>query len=108
MKRAPLSVHQFQSAIGREILVRAIRSASRSVVEEMAPMEDGRDRRRRGPQVVEQILRRDDLGELALGDVAPFLIRTEPVADDDLVPAPRLEPRHQVRSDETGAAGHDD
>jgi hypothetical protein len=59
-------------------------------------------------QIVEQVFRRHDLSDLALGKISPLISVAEPVADDDLVLAPRFEPRDQVRSDKPGAAGYDD
>ncbi len=53
-------------------------------------------------------LGRDDGGELALGEVAPFVAVAEPVADDEIMPSARLERSDQIGADETGAAGDED
>ncbi len=48
-----------------------------------AHVKDRLDRRRGVVEELDQILGRDDGGDVALGDVAPFIIRTEPVAHDE-------------------------
>ena len=57
---------------------------------------------------IQQALRRYDMGELTLGNVAPLLATTEAVAHDEIVLATLLERSRQIRSDEAGAAGNDD
>jgi hypothetical protein len=53
-----------------------------------------------------QVGRRNDVGKLALLQVAPLAVRTEPVVDDD-IGAPRVvEVCNHVRPDETCSAGH--
>ena len=54
----------------------------------------------------QQFGRRHDVGELALGEVAPFAVMAEQVADGDIGAAGVVQRGHDVRSDKTGAAGH--
>ena len=57
-------------------------------------------------QPVRQFARRHDVGELALGEIAPFAVMAEHVADDDVGAARLVERGHDIRSDKTGAPGH--
>jgi hypothetical protein len=52
-----------------------------------------------------QFRRRNEIGELAPGEVAPFLSVAEHVADRDIAPPGLVERRHYIRADKTGAAG---
>src|SRR4029077_2385277 len=51
-------------------------------------------------------LRRHDVGELALGEVAPFTGLAEHVANNDIRAASLVERCHDIRPARTGAAGH--
>ncbi len=53
----------------------------------------------------EEPVDRHDLEEVALGDVAPFIARAEPVDDDEVGAAGPVELRRQHRADEPAAAG---
>ena len=52
-----------------------------------------------------QVRRRNEFGELAAGEVAPFAVIAETVADGDVRAPGLVEARDHVRSDEAGPAG---
>src|SRR5689334_22366614 len=49
---------------------------------------------------------RHEIGELPLGEIAPFATMAKHVADHDIRAAGIVERGHNVRSNKTGAAGH--
>ena len=53
-----------------------------------------------------QFGRRHDVGELALGEVAPFVAVAEQVTHNDVRAARLVERGHDIRSDKTGPTGH--
>ncbi len=55
----------------------------------------------------EQPFDRHDLGEIALGDVAPFIATAEAVDDDEIGMAALVELGRQHRADKAAAAGDD-
>jgi hypothetical protein len=57
---------------------------------------------------IEQLLRRQDVGQLSFGDVAPLVALAEVVAEHQVGAAARLEGGQQVGADEAGPAGDDD
>ena len=57
-------------------------------------------------QPVRQFRRRYDVRELALGEIAPFAVIAEHVANGDVGAARLVQRGHDIRSDKTGAAGH--
>ena len=63
--------------------------------------------RLRGEEVFQR-LGRDERRELALAEIAPFLVGAEPVADDNVGQAPLFQRRDEVRADEAGTAGNED
>ncbi len=50
--------------------------------------------------------RRHEIGEPALGEIAPFAVMAEHVADRDIGTARVIQRGHDIRSDKTGAPGH--
>ena len=52
------------------------------------------------------MLGRDDLGDFALGDVAPFVVAAQTVDHHQLAIGALFQRRQQVRPDEAGAAGY--
>src|SRR5712691_3450584 len=75
-----------------------------------AEMEDRGDRAApaRVSEERRELLRRNDSGKLALGEVAPFLAAAEAVAYNEIALAALLEGGDQIGADESGAAGNDD
>ncbi len=57
-------------------------------------------------QEIEQALGGNDLGDLALGDIAPFVVAAQAIDHDEFAVAPRFQRRQQVGPDEAGASGH--
>ena len=57
-------------------------------------------------QPVRQLVRRHDIGKLALGEIAPFAVLAEQVAHGHIGAARVIQRGHDVRSDKTGATGH--
>ena len=57
-------------------------------------------------QPVHQFGRRHEIGELALGQIAPFAVMAEHVAHRHVAAAGVVQRGHDVRSDKTGAPGH--
>ena len=57
-------------------------------------------------QPVRKLGGRHDVGELALGEVLPLAVMAEQVANHDIAPARVVQRGHDVRSDKTGATGH--
>src|SRR6185312_2101119 len=57
-------------------------------------------------ELVQQFGRRNEVRELAFGEIAPFAVVAEPVADRDVGTARFIERGHDVRSDKTGTSGH--
>ena len=55
-----------------------------------------------------QRLGRDQRGQFALSQIAPFLAVAEPVADDEVGSPALIERGHEIRADEAGAAGDED
>ena len=55
---------------------------------------------------VQQLGRRHEVGELALGEIAPFAVMAEHIANRDIGAAGVIQRGHDVRSDKTGASGH--
>ncbi len=109
MKRVPVAVHQSQSCCDSAKLLAMMKSALISVVEEDAPRWKiaSRPRALGGEEVFERF-GCDEGRELALAEIAPFLVAAEPVADDDVGQASLFQRRDQVRADEAGAAGDED
>jgi hypothetical protein len=69
-------------------------SPSVSVVEEMAAVEPA-----------QKIGRRHEIGDLAIGEIAPLTVAAEKVVDGNVGAAGLVEARHHIRSDEPGPAG---
>jgi hypothetical protein len=94
------------------MLVRAMRSASVSVVDETAPMMEDRCRSARGSGASRNANISSGgtiAAQLALGEVAPLADSLPSQSTtDDLARAARLEAGDEVRADEAGAAGDDD
>ena len=105
MNGVALAVHQSSSRIDRRKLVSMTRSPSVAVVSEIAPRWMIASSRR-PLQPVHQFGRRHDVRELALGEIAPFAVVAEQVADRHVGPARVIQRGHDVRSDKTGATGH--
>ena len=76
MNGVALAVHQSSSRIDRRKLVSITRSPSVAVVSEMAPRWMTASSRRPFSQSM-QFRRRHDIGELALGQIAPFAVMAE-------------------------------
>ncbi len=57
-------------------------------------------------QPLRQLRGRNNIGELTLGEIAPFAITTEDVADHDVGSAGVVQRGHDIRPDKTGSAGH--
>src|SRR5690242_19145787 len=53
-----------------------------------------------------ELCRRHNVGELALAEIAPFAVMAERVADGDIGAPGLVEGSHDIRSDKTGATGH--
>ena len=53
-----------------------------------------------------QVMRRHEIGELAFLQVPPFAVLAEHVADRDIGAAGLVEAGDDIRSDKSGAAGH--
>ena len=67
-------------------------------------MEDRLDRRRIGVQKIKQPIRRNELGDGMLGEVAPFIVMTKPVGDHHVARARAFTKRRdKVRADKSGA-----
>ena len=71
-------------------------------------MEDRLDRRSLPIEETGQRFRGDRLCNVVLGEIAPFVVAAESVTDHQIAGAAIGKRRHQVRSDESGAAGYDD
>ena len=100
VRRAPVEQPHRETEIGfdHEIAV------GRGGLGNGAEMDDGIE-----PAAVQpgrQFRRRHDVGKLALGEVAPFAVMAEQVADRDVGAAGVVQRGHDVRSDKTGAPGH--
>ncbi|OIQ68225.1 hypothetical protein GALL_501860 [mine drainage metagenome] len=57
-------------------------------------------------QPARQLRRRHDVGELTLGEIAPFAVVPEHVTHGDIGAARLIERGHDIRSDKTGTTGH--
>jgi hypothetical protein len=57
-------------------------------------------------QPIRQFRRRHDVRKLALGEIAPFAVMAEHVANRHIGAARPVQRGHDVRSDKTGAPGH--
>src|SRR6185437_5258948 len=57
-------------------------------------------------QPIVEFSRRHEIGELALGQIAPFSVLTEQIANRDVGAAGVIEGGHDIRPDKAGAAGH--
>jgi hypothetical protein len=57
-------------------------------------------------QPIRQFGRRHNVRELPLGEIAPFAVVAEHVADDHVGTTRVVQRGHEVRSDKTGAPGH--
>src|SRR5438132_8580847 len=57
-------------------------------------------------QPVHQLSRGHEVRKLALGEIAPFAVMAEHVADGHVGAARVVQRGHDVRSDKTGATGH--
>ena len=57
-------------------------------------------------QPIHQLRRRNNVGELALGEVTPFAVMTEHIAHRHIGAAGVVQRGYEVRSDKTGPAGH--
>ena len=100
MRRAPVEQPHRQPEIGLDHQIAVGRGGLRNGAE----MDDGVE-----PAAVQpgrQFGRRHDVGELALGEVAPFAVVAEQVANRDVGAARVIQRGHDVRSDKTGAPGH--
>ncbi len=53
-----------------------------------------------------QFRRRHEIGDLAVGEIAPLAIATEHVVNHDIGASGLVEARDHVRPNETGAAGN--
>ena len=60
-----------------------------------------------GFEEVEQLLGVNDVGQFALGDIAPFVVGAQPVADHQLAGAPLFQGRQDIGPDEAGTAGNE-
>ena len=105
MNGVAFAVHQSSSRIDSRKLVSITRSPSVAVVSEMAPRWMTASSRRPFSQSGSS-RRRHDVGELALGEIAPFAVMAEHVANRDVGAAGVIQRGHDVRSDKTGATGH--
>ena len=105
MNGVAFAVHQSSSRIDRRKLVSITRSPSVAVVSEIAPRWMTASSRRPFSQSASS-RRRHDIGELALGEIAPFAVMAEHVANGDVGAAGVIQRGHDVRSDKTGAPGH--
>ena len=100
-----VAVHQSSSRIDIRKLVSMTRSPSVAVVSEIAPRWKMASSAA-AAQPVHQFGRRDQVGQLPLGEIAPFAVMTEHVADRHVGAAGVIQRGHDVRSDKTGAPGH--
>ena len=105
MNGVALAVHQSSSRIDSRKLVSITRSPSVAVVSEIAPRWMTASSRRPF-EPVHQFRRRHEVGELALGEIAPFAVMAEHVANRDVGAAGVVQRGHDIRSDKTGATGH--
>ena len=105
MNGVAFAVHQSSSRIDRRKLVSITRSPSVAVVSEIAPRWMTASSRRPFSQC-QQLRRRHDVGELALGEIAPFAVMAEHIANGDIGAAGVIQRGHDVRPDKTGATGH--
>ena len=53
----------------------------------------------------QEIGRRHEVGDLAIGEIAPLAVAAEHVVDDNVGATGLVEVRHDIRSDEPGPAG---
>ena len=100
LRRAPVEQPHRQPEIGLDHEIAVGRRGLRNGAE----MDDGVEPAALQP--VRQFGRRHDVGELALGEIAPFAVMAEHVADRDVGAAGVIQRGHDVRSDKTGATGH--
>jgi hypothetical protein len=61
-----------------------------------------------GFQELEQLFGMDDVGQFALGDVLPLVVRAQAVADHQLAGIAGFQGGKDVRADEAGSSGDDD
>ncbi len=54
----------------------------------------------------EQLGRRNDIGELALGEVMPFALGAQHIADHDVEAPGIVQRRDNIGPDKTGSTGH--
>src|ERR1700675_4712354 len=101
MNGVAFSVHQSSSRIDSRKLVSITRSPSVAVVSEMAPKWIMASSRRPFTQSGSCAV-----GELALGEIAPFSVMAKQIANGDIGAARVIQRGHDVRSDKTGAPGH--
>ena len=100
LRRAPVEQPHRQAEIGLDHEIAVGRRGLRNGAE----MDDGIEPAALQP--VRQFGRRHDVGELALGEIAPFAVMAEQVANGDVGAARVIQRGHDVRSDKTGAPGH--
>ena len=53
----------------------------------------------------EQVFGGNEVGDLALGEIAPLAVRSEKIVDSDIGPAGLVEPRDHIRTDKSGRTG---
>ncbi len=100
MGRAPVKQPHRQAEIGLDHEIAVGRGGFRNGAE----MDDGVEPA--AVQPVRQLRRRYDVRELALGEIAPFAVVAEHIAHGDIGAAGVVQRGHDVRSDKTGAPGH--
>ena len=104
MNGVRVAVHQSSSRSERRKLVSITRSPSVAVVSEIAPMWMTASSLRPSSQR-EQVGRRHDVGDLALGRLRHLPSVAEHVVDGDVGAPGLVEARDHVRADESGPAG---
>ena len=98
-RRAPVEQPQRQPEVGVEHEV----AVGRGGVGDRAQVDDGVELAAVEPG--EQLAGRHHVGQLALGEIAPFAVAAEHVVDDDVAAAGLVQAGHDVRPDEPGPAG---
>ena len=104
MNGVRVAVHQSSSRSDRRKLFSITRSPSVAVVSEIAPMWTTASSLRPSSQR-SQVGGRHEIGDLALGEIAPFGVMAEHVIDDDIGAPGLVEAGDDIRADKAGAAG---
>ena len=73
-----------------------------------AKMEHAFDLSMQGVEPADQRFRRDDIFKIALGDVTPFVVIAQPVADDQILGAGPFEACQQIGADKSGSTSYED